>query len=48
MTRNREIKKYGNTWIIKLESIDVEDLDLKEGDIVDIEDLVTNKKGKKK
>lgn len=37
--RKRIIKKYGNTWIIKLESSDVKDFGLKEGDIVDIDDL---------
>ena len=38
--RKRTIKKYGNTWIIKLEPSDVKDFDLKEGDVVDIDDLL--------
>ena len=42
--RKRTIKKYGNTWIIKLEPSDVKDFKLKEGDVVDIEDLNMEKK----
>jgi antitoxin component of MazEF toxin-antitoxin module len=37
--RKRTIKKYGNTWVIKLESSDVKDFGLVEGDMVDIDDL---------
>ena len=37
--RKRTIKKYGNTWVIKLESSDVKDFELVEGDQVDIDDL---------
>ena len=37
--RRRTIKKYGNTWVIKLETGDVIDFGLVEGDIVDIDDL---------
>jgi hypothetical protein len=37
--RKRTIKKYGNTWVIKLETSDVKDFGLIEGDIVDIDDL---------
>jgi len=37
--RKRTIKKYGNTWVIKLESSDVKDFELIEGDQVDIDDL---------
>ena len=37
--RKRIIKKYGNTWVIKLEPSDVKDFGLAEGDSVDIEDL---------
>ena len=44
MKRLRQIKLYGNTYIIKLERIDITDLDLKEGDFVDISDLVKEKK----
>jgi hypothetical protein len=50
--RKREIKKYGNTWIIKLDSTDINDFGLIEGDVVDIDDLVllevVNKRTKKK
>jgi hypothetical protein len=38
--RKRFIKKYGNTWIIKLELSDIFDYDLQEGDIVDVEDIL--------
>ena len=41
MTRQRIIKQYGNTWVIKLEPIDVIDFGLVEGDKIDIEDLIT-------
>jgi hypothetical protein len=37
--RLRKIIKYGNTWVIKLESSDVKDFELVEGDQVDIDDL---------
>jgi hypothetical protein len=37
--RKRTIKKYGNTWVIKLESSDVKDFELVEGDEVDIDEL---------
>jgi hypothetical protein len=51
--RNRKIIKYGNTWVIKLDTADVNDYGLVEGDIVDIEELgfliqINNKKTKKK
>ena len=42
--RKRTIKKYGNTWIIKLEPSDVKDFKLKEGDVVDIEESLEKKK----
>ena len=42
--RKRTIKKYGNTWVIKLESSDVKDFNLKEGDVVDIEESMEKKK----
>lgn len=46
MTRYRQVGKYGNTWVIKLNPIDIVDLHLSEGDIVDLEDVVIkNKKG---
>jgi hypothetical protein len=37
--RKRKIIKYGNTWVIKLDTTDVNDYGLVEGDIVDIDDL---------
>ena len=42
--RLRTIKKYGKTWVIKLESSDVKDFNLKEGDVVDIEESMEKKK----
>lgn len=46
MVRYRKIKKYGDTWVIKLNPSDVIDLSWKDGDLVNIEDVV--KKGGKK
>ena len=47
--RIRVLRKYGNTFVIPLTSIDMKDLELKEGDEIDIEDLVIlNKKVKGK
>ncbi len=46
--RNRTIKKYGNTWVIKLETIDIEDFGIIEGDKVDIEDIFLELKKVKK
>jgi len=43
MTRYRKIRKWGNSHVIVLLSQDVEDLQIKEGDLVDIEDAVINK-----
>jgi len=50
MVRLREVKKYGTTWIVKLEPTDMDDLGLKVGDKIDIEDVVvkTKKGGYKK
>lgn len=48
MTRYRQIKKYGDTWIIKLNPIDAVDFQLKEGYEVDIEDMIIKKKEVKK
>lgn len=48
MTRYREIKKYGDTWIIKLNPVDAIDFQLKEGDQVDIEDIIIKKRRSKK
>ena len=46
--RYRTIKKYGNTFVITLSVADVKDFDLKIGDEVDIEDMIKNKKKRKK
>lgn len=48
--RLRQIKKYGNTWVVKLETADIEDYGIIEGDKVDIEDLslLKEKRGKSK
>jgi len=43
MVRYRQLKKYGNTWVIPLTVKDVEDLNLKAGDLIDIEDAVKKK-----
>jgi hypothetical protein len=43
--RKRTIKKYGNTWVIKLESSDVKDFGLIEGDIDDL-NLLEEKDGR--
>jgi hypothetical protein len=45
--RKRKIKKYGNTWIIKLERRDIQDFEIIEGDEVDIDDLILFKKKRK-
>ena len=44
--RYRIIKKYGNTFVITLTRSDVKDFCLKEGDEVNIEDMIKNKKKK--
>lgn len=46
MARLREIKKYGDSWIIKLNPIDAKDFDLKEGEEIDIEDMIVKRKRK--
>jgi len=37
--KKREIVKYGNSFLIRLSPSDMEDMELKEGDLVDIEDI---------
>ena len=37
--RTRQIKQYGNTFVIKLSPDDLKDLNLKVGDNVDIDDI---------
>lgn len=39
-TRYRRVNKYGNRYVIELMQVDIEDLNLKVGDMVDIEDAV--------
>lgn len=41
--RLRTIKKYGNTFVIRLTRADIKDLELKEGDEVNIEDFISKK-----
>ncbi len=45
--RLRKIKLYGNTYIIPLSKIDINDFGLKEGDLVDVEDMLIVKNNKK-
>jgi len=45
MKKIREIKKYSGVWVIKLTPTDAQDLQLKEGDFVDISNVVKLKKG---
>ena len=47
--RQRKIKKIGNSWFVQLNPVDLTDYEMKEGDIVDIEDcLVIHYNAKKK
>lgn len=39
-TRYRKINLYGNRYVVELMKQDIEDLNLKVGDMVDIEDAV--------
>lgn len=48
MVRLREIIKYGNTYCIRLKSIDLKDLKLNVGDEIDIEDAIVKKRRNKK
>ena len=43
MARYREIKKYGNTFVIPLTKPDMEDMKFKEGEMVDVEKLKLKK-----
>lgn len=42
MERYRKVKKYGNSYIISLSKVDLKDLNLKEGDEVDIQYIKKN------
>ena len=44
MSRFRTIKKYQNGWVIRLFNQDHLDLNFKDGDKVDIEDLIVHRK----
>lgn len=46
--RIRKIVKVGNSFDIRLASADMRDLNLKEGDFVDIDDITKRNKGFKK
>ena len=46
--RKRKVQKYGNSWIIKLNPIDIKDFNLEIGDEVDLEDIVIVKGGEEK
>lgn len=39
-TRYRKVNLYGNRYVIELMQVDIEDLNLKVGDMIDIEDAV--------
>ena len=39
-TRFRRVNKYGNRYVIELMKSDIEDLNLKVGDMIDIEDAI--------
>ena len=43
MARYREVKKWGNSLVIVLQVLDIKDLNIKEGDLIDIEDAVRTK-----
>lgn len=39
-TRYRRVNKYGNRYVIELMQVDIEDLNLKVGDMIDVEDAI--------
>ena len=39
-TRYRKVNLYGNRYVIELMKTDIEDLNLKVGDMIDIEDAI--------
>jgi len=43
MVRFRKVNLYGNRYVIELMKTDIEDLKLKVGDLLDIEDFVKKK-----
>jgi len=48
MARLREVKKWGNSMVVVLSSVDVEDLKISEGDMIDVEGALVKSKGSKK
>ena len=48
MTREREVRKIGNSWFVKLNPIDIEDFKLEIGDKLDLEDCLIINHGRKK
>ena len=46
MKRLRPVKLYGNTYVVTLTRSDIKDLELKEGDEVDISNLKNEDKTK--
>lgn len=46
MKRLRKIRKWGHSHVVVLTQFDMKDLDLKNGDEVDVADLVRERKGK--
>jgi len=48
--KNRQIVKYGTSWLIRLAPIDMKDFNLTEGDMIDIESalMLHQEKSKRK
>ncbi len=46
--RYRLIRKYGNTHVIVLTKADVKDFEIKAGQEVEVEDMMVNKRKKKR
>ena len=44
----RQIKKHGNSFVIKLEPVDIREFELKEGDWIDIQLKITEEELMKK
>jgi antitoxin component of MazEF toxin-antitoxin module len=42
MVRYRQVKKWGNSLVIVLDRTDVIDLNIKVGDLIDVEDAIKN------
>jgi len=48
MKRLREVKKYGNSFVIKLYTSDILDFKINEGDLIDINDICVSRLIKKR